>query len=475
MAENNETNYQLWQKELVFLEELRRKKPELFESHQIISSQTLFKFIGIEAMPANLGLGYYRFFPQDFVVEEITPDGSLCTVEPEKTSKLPQGEEKRTLYCHLVKVGIYTLEALDRLVKALGIERNSIGYAGIKDAVAVTSQRISLRKVDYEKAASLAVPGLFLKNFTYGKGAVSVGELKGNRFTIFIRTEEPVEQTRLADKLETMSREGFLNYYGVQRFGSRFSAHVFGRKIMQGDYGAALKSFLIATNESESRYVNQIRLAAEKIFGNWEEMLRQFQSLPYSFRYEIKLLEALKERPDDIVGALKNIPEQIRLWVYAYVSYLFNKKISYFYNNHLSIPPDLPLVLSHDREDQEIYREFLEKDNTVNFLGNLKPFYFIRPAKRKVFTLIKPLIHAYQVTEEGVVISFSLAKASYATTFLSYLFTLTSGLPVPPWVKTKERDILSLVNHGSIEPVKKVLGQYFYSRPAEEESQELSK
>ncbi|MFH1367138.1 MAG: tRNA pseudouridine(13) synthase TruD [Patescibacteria group bacterium] len=475
MAENSETNYQLWQKELAFLEELRRKKPELFENPQIISSQTLLKYIGIEAIPTDLGLGYYRFSPQDFVVEEITPDGSLCTVEPEKTNKLPQGEEKRTLYCHLVKVGIYTLEALDRLVKAIGIERNSIGYAGIKDAVAVTSQRISLRKVDYKKAVSLAVPGLFLKNFTYGKGAVSVGELKGNRFTIFIRTEESVEKNRLADKLETMSREGFFNYYGVQRFGSRFSAHVFGRKIMQGDYGGALKSFLIATNESESRYVSQIRLEAEKIFGDWEEMHRQFNSLPYSFRYEIKLLQALEERPDDITGALKNIPEQIRLWVYAYVSYLFNKKISYLYCNHSAIPPDLPLVLSHDRADHEIYREFLEQDTTVNFLSNIRPFFFIRPARRKVAIKVLPLIHAYQITEEGVVISFSLPKASYATTFLSHLFQLTSGLPMPSWVKTKERDILALVNQGSMETVKKILGPYFYSRPAEEESQDLVK
>lgn len=426
-------------------------------------------------MPEDLGRGYYRFFPQDFVVEEITPDGSLCTIEPEETTESPSGEEKKTLYCHLVKVGIYTLEALDRLAKVLRIERNLIGYAGIKDADAVTSQRLSLRKVDYEKAASVTVPGLFLKNFNYGKGAVSIGDLKGNRFTIFIRTERFVEKSRLAGKLETISREGFLNYYGVQRFGSRFSAHVFGRKILQGDYGGALKSFLIATNESEPRYINQIRLGAEKFFGNWKEMQRQYQNMPYSFRYEIRLLEVLKDNPDDIIGALKNIPEQIRLWVYAYVSYLFNKKISYLYINHLEIPPDLPLLLSHDRADHEIYREFLEKDKTGNFLGYLGPFFFIRPAKRKVATLIKPLIHTYQITDEGVVISFSLPKASYATTFLSHLFRLTSGLPVPSWVKNKERDILALVGQGSIEPVKKILGPYFYSRPAEEENQDLPK
>lgn len=87
MEETNETNYQLWQQELAFLKELRRKQPELFENHQAISSGMLNKFIGIEAITTDLGPGYYRYYPQDFIVEEIMPDNLLCTVKPEKQAK----------------------------------------------------------------------------------------------------------------------------------------------------------------------------------------------------------------------------------------------------------------------------------------------------------------------------------------------------------------------------------------------------
>ncbi len=51
---------------------------------------------------------------------------------------------------------------------------------------------------------------------------------------------------------------------------------------------------------------------------------------------------------------------------------------------------------------------------------------------------------------EGILISFSLDKGSYATTFLAHLFTLTGGLPLPEWIQTQKYDFKKLLGLGSI-------------------------
>ncbi|MDD5342539.1 MAG: tRNA pseudouridine(13) synthase TruD [Patescibacteria group bacterium] len=462
MSEN--ISHELWENERATIDQLRRDKPEWFEIDSKLNPQRILKHIGIDTLPADRPLGYYRLYPQDFIVEEVAINGNLITITPEPPTPPQNIPDQRTLFCTLVKAGIFTLEALKRLSESLKIELKQIGYAGIKDAVAVTSQQISLRRIKYEVVAEHKIPGLFLKNYHYGKGVITVGGLAGNRFIIFIRTKEPVDPEWLTRHLTECQENGVLNYYGVQRFGSRSSVHQFGRAILQGNYTDALNLFLVGTNESEPPYFQVVRQKAQTLFDDGQSMLKEFQRFPYTFRNEIKVLEYLKENPNDILGALTCISEHTRLWVYAYVSYLFNKIVSEAAKKGKPLPETLPLLLSPDPTDHEPYLTYLKEDETESFLRYIKPFPFIRPAKRAVSTIIKPDIHASQITPEGVVISFTLPKGAYATTFLMNFFELTSGLIVPSWVKTIERDILKLVNHGSIEPVKKILGNYMLSR-----------
>ncbi|MFH1236489.1 MAG: tRNA pseudouridine(13) synthase TruD [Parcubacteria group bacterium] len=451
----------LWQEEQRALEQLRLRRPELFGQSERPSQEQLLKHAGIETISGNLPEGYYRLFPQDFIVEEVAPDGTICTVEIDEPSVPPEAVDIRTLYCELVKVGMYTLEARQRLASALGIPPEQIGYAGIKDAVALTGQRISLRKVTYEQIAQLAIPGIALKHFSYGSGVVSVGELSGNRFTILVRTNGMIDQQWLADMMDHVQMHGVPNYYGLQRFGSRYSMHTVGRKLLRGDYAGALRAFLTGTNGTEAAYVADTRKRADALYGNWRDMEKIFLELPYTFRNQLQLVRYLMTHADDVMGALQGFSEQVRLWVYAYVSYLFNKKLSQLLEANAPLPGALPLLFNE--EGPQEYEDLLREDQTAEFRSHIQAFPFVRPSAREVPTLVAPEMHFWQATEEGVILSFTLPKAAYATTILTYLFQLETGLPVPPWVSLGERDILAIAGLGSIESAVAKFGKDIFS------------
>src|SRR5438270_5263211 len=78
---------------------------------------------------AGIG-GVIKERPEDFFVQE------LPLYEP-------SGEGEH-VYCEIQKVGITTFEAIDRLAAALRVSGRDIGYAGMKDARAVTRQLFSV-------------------------------------------------------------------------------------------------------------------------------------------------------------------------------------------------------------------------------------------------------------------------------------------------------------------------------------------
>src|SRR4051795_9204171 len=69
--------------------------------------------------------------PEDFFVQEIP------LYEP-----VGEGEH---VYCEIQKTGLATFEAIDRIAAALRVPQRDVGYAGLKDARAVTRQVLSIR------------------------------------------------------------------------------------------------------------------------------------------------------------------------------------------------------------------------------------------------------------------------------------------------------------------------------------------
>src|SRR4051794_34354944 len=48
------------------------------------------------------------------------------------------------VYCEIQKVGLTTFDAINRIADALGVSSRDIGYAGLKDARAITRQILSI-------------------------------------------------------------------------------------------------------------------------------------------------------------------------------------------------------------------------------------------------------------------------------------------------------------------------------------------
>ncbi|MDO8581324.1 MAG: tRNA pseudouridine(13) synthase TruD [bacterium] len=464
---NNKTSHadaSLWEKDQVFLKEEREKHPELFLREEQ-DPHTLLTRIGVTAIPKNLPKGYLRFSPFDFLVEEIRKNGNPVTLDG--AYAVPEaGSAGDTVYADCMKVGISTLDAAQRIADALGILPQKIGYAGIKDAVAITAQRISIRNTSLEKVQALALPNILFRNITSGKGAVSVGELGGNRFTLFIRTERRLDTAHLANLLTHYEKTGFVNYYGTQRFGTpRFLAHLFGMYLLRGDLPSLVRAYLTLESQFELPAMQKVRQEAAAHFEDWQAMYNTFDRLPYTFRFERIMLDTLIKTKNDYAKVITAMGDQADLWARAYASYCTNRLLSHAITTKQELPKELPLLLSVRKEDHTPYQSFLTADKTEKFTDVLKRFPFIHLGNApKIEARMLPKVHGVRVAKEGVAIAFDLGKAAYATTFLLHLFTIMTGTPIPDWVQDTEYDTKELLGLGSLKEIKEKLGKYI-SKP----------
>lgn len=455
------SSHEAWQKEKGVLEYYKKTNPK-FLTLKALQEQEILSRIGIKIPFYFRPKGYIRFYPGDFIVEEISKTGEASEITP-KEKEIPSPlYSSFHLGCDLIKVGISTLDAINILANTLDIKLGRITYAGLKDDNALASQKLiflDLNSEIFEKIKNLSSPYFFLTNFKVEKKKLLLGDIFGNRFTIFIRTKDRVDKNIFFQNLERIKNNGFLNFYSTQRFGvPRFLSHFLGKLIVQGKYKQVVFNFLFKTGLQETPLIKEKREKAKRFFRNWEKIEEIFSELPFTFRSELQILSYLKENPKNFIGALNFLREQTQIWVYSYVSYLFNRTLS-FENKNLRLPNELPLLLSYDKRDQKIYEFLLEKDNTQDFLKNLEPFKFLRLKRRFIKTRIFPKKVLAKVLPEGVALSFVLEKGVYATTFLMNLFEFSEGLPVPEWIKTKEYDTKKLLGLGSLEAVKEIFGK----------------
>src|SRR5437588_2014473 len=68
--------------------------------------------------------------------------------------------EGEHVYCEIQKVGLTTFDAINRIAAALNISSRDIGYAGLKDARAITRQVFSIQGTNEEAVMNLRLPGI---------------------------------------------------------------------------------------------------------------------------------------------------------------------------------------------------------------------------------------------------------------------------------------------------------------------------
>ena len=254
--------------------------------------------------------GVIKQRPEDFFVQDLPlyePSGS--------------GEH---VYCEIQKARISTFEAIDRIARALDVHPRDIGYAGMKDAQAVTRQVFSIPGTTESAVMALQVPDLSVLWAARHGNKLRLGHLWGNRFAIRIRQVNPTDVVKLQPVLRDLEQHGMPNYFGEQRFGRRADNHLLGAALTRGDDEALLKLFLGSPNQAVD---DAQQLGSRKAFdrGDLEQAMKL---MPRRQGLERRVLARLIKTGNPSQAA-KLIDERLRrLWVSAVQSEMFNQVVA---------------------------------------------------------------------------------------------------------------------------------------------------
>jgi len=165
--------------------------------------------------------GVLKYEPQDFVVEEIP------TYEP-------SGEGEH-LFLWVEKQDVAAEQLIGYLSKALGVGRNSIGVAGLKDRRAVTRQYVSVPAgVEEKVTAGIDTEDIRVLKAVRHRNKLHTGHLTGNRFEIVVRNVCDDALPRAQAIGEEIRRLGFPNRFGAQRFGVGNETLKLGLELLRG-------------------------------------------------------------------------------------------------------------------------------------------------------------------------------------------------------------------------------------------------
>jgi len=162
--------------------------------------------------------------------------------------------------------------------------------------------------------------------------ALNLGELAGNRFTITLRAVEADDEV-VSAAIESVSKHGFVNYFGLQRFGtSAVPTHHIGHAILQSDFEKAIQLIIGPKEGDEEELADAKKVYAET--GNAGEALWKLPK--HGFNVERSLFQGLKSietnemaHSNDKFQALTHIPRTLRtMYIHAYQSVVWNRMVS---------------------------------------------------------------------------------------------------------------------------------------------------
>lgn len=224
-------------------------------------------------------------------------------------------------YFLLEKRGLSTMQAVADIARALDVRRRDIGYAGLKDARAVTRQWMSIEHVDAQRLEALDLPRMKVLSVTSHTNKLRLGHLVGNSFTIKVRQTQPERLAEFQDALNTLSRKGVPNYFGRQRFGGRGDAWEIGRAVLRNEIEDALDLVLGRVGPRDHGAVRKARQLYDQ--GSYADAARAW---PRLFADERRAVKALQRNPGKKKRAFYAIDQSLRkFYVSAYQSYLFNR------------------------------------------------------------------------------------------------------------------------------------------------------
>lgn len=258
--------------------------------------------------------------------------------------------------------------------------KRGINYAGMKDKRGITTQFCSVYRIEKEQllavnkemtygqdgsAENLGGGGnstsrgqniIKLGNFIYSDQEVRLGTLSGNRFDIVLRNVDVGQDTTsslhdrkqlVQQKLEAAGRafqsNGFINYFGMQRFGKFHDTHEVGIAVLKGDFEEAVNIIMREKSDEYPRIAEARKQWAGRFkdvdVSKDENAAREaemkcartiIRDLGRFMNCEKSIINNLMRRPRDYKRAFGSIAKHMRsMFLHAYQSYLFNMVASH--------------------------------------------------------------------------------------------------------------------------------------------------
>ncbi len=199
--------------------------------------------------------------PTDFIVDEV-----------------PLYEFKgkgKYLILHIKKVEFTTWDMVAVFAEFLDINAQKIGYAGLKDKHATTTQYISV-DAKYEKSLKkFHNKNIKILSMIQHDRAIRMGDLKGNKFTVNLQEITNIEAGQIEKIARATAKNGLPNYFGYQRFGRDNDSIKQAKEMIAGDLHIAdnkVKNFLISIYQS--KFFNE--WLRERVITSREENEKKF-------------------------------------------------------------------------------------------------------------------------------------------------------------------------------------------------------
>lgn len=206
---------------------------------------------------------YFDFVqtPKDFIVDEI----------PHATFR----GNGNFLVLHVKKVELTTWDMIAIFAEFLKIPAEKIGYAGLKDKHATTTQYISVEAKYENNFKKFKHPQIKILKTTRHTHSIRMGDLAGNKFSINLFDIDDIKAGQIEKLSRKAEKSGIPNYFGYQRFGRDNDSIEQAKEMIAGDLfvkDAKLKKFLISVYQSVSFnewLKERVLLSREKNEGNF--------------------------------------------------------------------------------------------------------------------------------------------------------------------------------------------------------------
>lgn len=278
---------------------------------------------------------------------KVKPDDFVVT---EQTALRVAGAPDRYRLYRLRKRQWDTFDLVNLLSRRLGVEREDIAVAGIKDRFGATEQLLSVRDPAWRPEAPrgrgagrglparLAENNFSIEHLGWTDSPLSAASLLGNHFHITARDIDAPALKRYLPQIDELARWGVPNYYDEQRFGSsRHGGGFMGKEIFRGKREEALRLYFLPSKHDDRR-TRALKSCVSNGWGRWGPCLE------LAFGEYRRVLLYLKDHPRAFRKALALLDRRFLVFVLnAYQSSLFNELLG-AYIRTLAAEQGFPLL-----------------------------------------------------------------------------------------------------------------------------------